>query len=61
MLAVPAVGVGVLSELTDLRTAGLVFAAAVAVLAATVGAVAATGAHRAATAHPSGAPTDRGR
>ncbi|MFD4832348.1 MFS transporter [Streptomyces uncialis] len=61
MLAVPAVGVGVLSELTDLRTAGLVFAAAVAVLAASVGAVAATGAHRAATAHPSGVPTDRGR
>ncbi|WP_432841975.1 MFS transporter [Dactylosporangium sp. CA-092794] len=36
MLAVPAVGVGVLAEHTGLRTAGLVFTAVVAVLAAAI-------------------------
>lgn len=37
MLAVPSIGVGVLAVLTDLRTAGLVFTGAVAVLALGVG------------------------
>jgi hypothetical protein len=36
MLAVPAVGVGVLARFTDLRTAGIVFSALVAVLGAGV-------------------------
>ncbi|ONI81327.1 MFS transporter [Actinosynnema sp. ALI-1.44] len=37
MLAVPAIGVGVLAVLTDLRTAGLIFTGVVAVLALLVG------------------------
>lgn len=37
MLAGPAIGVGVLARWTDLRTAGMVFAAIVAILAAAVG------------------------
>lgn len=48
MLAVPAIGVGLLAVATGLRPAGLVFAAVVAVLAAAVGIVELVGARRSA-------------